>query len=161
MVSKTQLWPLVFIKKKYLWKSDICILLWKYFSRQIYLYNFYIYKLNNLKVIDDLYSQCLIQTLSKTTFKSDTEGVYRERARARFSYSHYEYTQRGEPSRSNLANEPVLVELTGLNTIQLYLSMRAYLQEFKNWGVNQGMLRGACVAVVAFLKICTYVYPVL
>jgi len=28
---------------------------------------FYICKLNNLKVIDDLYSQCLIQTLSKTT----------------------------------------------------------------------------------------------
>ena len=26
------------------------------FSRQIYSYNFYIYKLNNLKIIDDLYS---------------------------------------------------------------------------------------------------------
>jgi hypothetical protein len=51
--------------KKYLWKSDICILLWKYFSRQIYSYNFYICKLNDLKVIDDLYSQCLTQTLSK------------------------------------------------------------------------------------------------
>jgi hypothetical protein len=72
-----------------------------------------------------------------------------------------EYTQRGEPSRLDLTNGPVLVELTGLNTIQLYLSMRAYLQEFKNWGVNHEMLRGACVAVVAFLKICTYVYPVL
>jgi hypothetical protein len=32
-------------------------------------------KLNNLKVINDLYSQCLTQTLSKTTSKSDTEGV--------------------------------------------------------------------------------------
>jgi hypothetical protein len=62
--------------KKYLWKSDICILLWKYFSRQIYSYNFYICKLNNLKVIDDLYFQCLFKTLSKTTSKSDTEGVY-------------------------------------------------------------------------------------
>jgi hypothetical protein len=61
--------------KKYLWKSDICILLWKYFSRQIYSYNFYICKLNNLKVIDDLYFQCLTQILSKTTSKSDTEGV--------------------------------------------------------------------------------------
>jgi hypothetical protein len=61
--------------KKYLWKSDICILLLKYLSRQIYSYNFYICKLNNLKVIDDLYSQCLTQTLSKTTSKTDTEGV--------------------------------------------------------------------------------------
>jgi len=34
-----------------------------------------IFILNNLKVIDDLYSQCLTQTLSKTTSKSDTEGV--------------------------------------------------------------------------------------
>jgi hypothetical protein len=32
------------------------LLLWKYFSIQIYSYNFYICKLNNLKVIDDLYS---------------------------------------------------------------------------------------------------------
>ena len=33
----------------------------KYFTRQIYSYNFHIYKLNNnlLKVIDDLYSYCL------------------------------------------------------------------------------------------------------
>ena len=29
------------------------------FQDKIYLYNFYICKLNNLKVIDDLYSQCL------------------------------------------------------------------------------------------------------
>jgi hypothetical protein len=62
--------------KKYLWKSNICILLWKYFSRQIYSYNFYICKLINLKVIDDLYSQCLTQILSKMTSKSDTEGVF-------------------------------------------------------------------------------------
>jgi hypothetical protein len=41
-----------------------------------YSYNFYICKLNHLKVIDDLYSQCLTQTLSKTTSKSYTEGVY-------------------------------------------------------------------------------------
>jgi hypothetical protein len=47
----------------------------KVFLRQIYSYNFYICKLNNLKVIDDLYSQCLTQSLSKTTSKSDTEGV--------------------------------------------------------------------------------------
>jgi hypothetical protein len=48
----------------------------KVFLRQIYLYNFYICKLNNLKVIDDLYSQCLTQTLSKTSSKSDTVGVH-------------------------------------------------------------------------------------
>jgi hypothetical protein len=50
--------------KKYLSNSDVYILLWKYFSRQIYSYSFHICKLNNLKVIDDLYSQCLTQTLS-------------------------------------------------------------------------------------------------
>jgi hypothetical protein len=47
----------------------------KVFLRQIYSYNFYICKLSNLKVIDNLYSQCLTQTLSKTTSKSDTEGI--------------------------------------------------------------------------------------
>ena len=30
-----------------------------FFLRQIYSYNFYICKLSNLKVINDLYSQCL------------------------------------------------------------------------------------------------------
>ena len=47
-----------------------------FFSRQIYLYDFYIFKLNNLKVIHDLYSQCLTQALSKTTLFISTEGVY-------------------------------------------------------------------------------------
>jgi hypothetical protein len=37
----------------------IYILLWKYFTRQIYSCSFHISKLNNLKVIHDLYSQCL------------------------------------------------------------------------------------------------------
>jgi hypothetical protein len=32
--------------------------------QQIYLYNFHICKLNNLKVINDLHSQCLTKTLS-------------------------------------------------------------------------------------------------
>jgi hypothetical protein len=36
---------------------------------------FHIYKLNNLIVIDDLYSQCLTQTLSKMTSKLYTEEV--------------------------------------------------------------------------------------
>jgi len=36
---------------------------------------FHIFKLNNLIVIDDLYSQCLTQTLSKTTSKLYTEEV--------------------------------------------------------------------------------------
>ena len=47
----------------------------KVFSRQIYSYNFHICKLNNLKVIDDLYSQCLTQTLSKTSSFTNMEGV--------------------------------------------------------------------------------------
>ena len=36
---------------------------------------FYILKLKKLKVIHDLYSQCLTQTLSKMTFFSSMEGV--------------------------------------------------------------------------------------
>jgi hypothetical protein len=37
--------------------------------------NLHISKLNNLKVIHDLYSQCLTQTLSKTTSFTSLEGV--------------------------------------------------------------------------------------
>ena len=47
----------------------------KVFLRQIYSYSFHIFKLNNLKVIHDLYSQCLTQTLSKTTYFIGIEGV--------------------------------------------------------------------------------------
>ena len=47
----------------------------KVFLRQIYSYGFCILKLKNLKVIHDLYSQCLTQTLSKTIFFSSMEGV--------------------------------------------------------------------------------------
>ena len=46
------------------------------FLRQIYSYNFHFFKPNNLKVIHDLYSQYLTQTLSKTTSKSYMEGVF-------------------------------------------------------------------------------------
>jgi len=46
------------------------------FLRQIYSYGFYISKLSKLKVIHDLYSQCLTQTLFKTTFFIGTEGVH-------------------------------------------------------------------------------------
>jgi len=61
-----------FIFIKVFMKNDIGIPVRKYFLRQIYSYNFHICKLNNLKVIHDLYFQCLIQMTSK----SDTEGVY-------------------------------------------------------------------------------------
>jgi hypothetical protein len=37
--------------------------------------DFHISKLNNLKVIHDLYSQCLTQTLSKTTSITKPDGV--------------------------------------------------------------------------------------
>ena len=40
------------------------------------LYNFHICKLNNLKIIDDLYSQYLIQILSKIIFNFYTKRVY-------------------------------------------------------------------------------------
>jgi len=50
--------------------------LWKFFSRQIYLYGFYIFKLNNLKIIHDL---CLTQILSKVTFFTSTERVFTTR----------------------------------------------------------------------------------
>ena len=48
----------------------------KVFLRQIYSYNFHFFKLNNLKVIHDLYSQYLTQILSKTSYKSYMEGVH-------------------------------------------------------------------------------------
>jgi hypothetical protein len=50
-VFETQLW---LFYKKYLFKNDIFILLWKYFSRQIYWYDFHNFKLNNLKTIHHL-----------------------------------------------------------------------------------------------------------
>jgi hypothetical protein len=40
----------------------VCILLGKYFARQIYSCSFHISKLNDLKVIHDLYFQCLTQS---------------------------------------------------------------------------------------------------
>jgi hypothetical protein len=43
------------------------VFLMKVISRQIYLYYFHISKLNELKVVDDLYFQYLTQTLSKLT----------------------------------------------------------------------------------------------
>jgi hypothetical protein len=39
------------------------------------LYDLHIFKLNNLKVVHDLHSQCLTQNLSKTTSNSEPEGV--------------------------------------------------------------------------------------
>ena len=47
----------------------------KVFFKTNLFYNFHIYKINNLKAIDDLYSQCLTQNKSKTTFFTNTEGV--------------------------------------------------------------------------------------
>jgi hypothetical protein len=53
----------------------MCILLRKYFARQIYSCSFHISKLNDLKVIHDLYSQYLTQIMSKTTSFTKPEGV--------------------------------------------------------------------------------------
>jgi hypothetical protein len=39
------------------------------------LYDFHIFRLNDLRVIHNLYSQCLTQTLSKTTSNREPEGV--------------------------------------------------------------------------------------
>jgi hypothetical protein len=36
---------------------------------------FHIFKLNNLKIIHDLYSKCLTQTLSETTSNREPDGV--------------------------------------------------------------------------------------
>jgi hypothetical protein len=47
----------------------------KYILRQIYSYGFHISKLNKLKVIYDLYSQCLTQILSKMISLRKLEGV--------------------------------------------------------------------------------------
>jgi hypothetical protein len=45
------------------------------FSTQIYSRSFHISRLNDLKVIHDLYSQCLTQTLFKMTSFTKLEGV--------------------------------------------------------------------------------------
>jgi len=45
-----------------------------FFKINLFIY-FHIFKLNNLKVIHDLYSQCLTQTLSKTIFFVGIEGI--------------------------------------------------------------------------------------
>jgi hypothetical protein len=50
-------------------------ILMKVFFKTNHLYDFHIFKLNDLKVIHDLYSQCLTQTLSKTTSNREPEGV--------------------------------------------------------------------------------------
>jgi hypothetical protein len=50
----------------------------KVFLRQIYSCGFHIFKLNNLKVIHDLYSQHLTQTLSKMTFFINLERVFND-----------------------------------------------------------------------------------
>jgi uncharacterized protein YbbC (DUF1343 family) len=42
-------------------------ILMKVFFQDKSIYMIFIFKLNNLKVVHDLYSQCLTQTLSKTT----------------------------------------------------------------------------------------------
>jgi hypothetical protein len=53
------------------------------FVKEIFKTNLFIWflhfhrKLNDLKAIHDLYSQCLTQILSKTTSNSAPEGVYR------------------------------------------------------------------------------------
>jgi hypothetical protein len=44
------------------------------FKKNLFI-DFHIFKLNGLKVIHDLYSECLTQTLSKTTSNSEPEGV--------------------------------------------------------------------------------------
>jgi hypothetical protein len=47
----------------------------------MYSCSFHIFKLNNLKVIHDLHSQCLTEILSKTTWFMGMEGVGEERER--------------------------------------------------------------------------------
>jgi hypothetical protein len=45
------------------------------FKTNLYIYDFHIFKLNDLKVIHDIHSQCLTQILSKTTSNREPEGV--------------------------------------------------------------------------------------
>jgi hypothetical protein len=67
-------------------KTNICILLWKYFARRTYSCSFHISKLNDLKVIHDLYSQCLTQIMSKATSFTKPEGVC---VSATFNFMHF------------------------------------------------------------------------
>jgi hypothetical protein len=54
--------------------AGVCFYESNFQDKSIYMI-FHIFKLNNLKVIHDLYSHWLIQTLSKTTSNSEQEGV--------------------------------------------------------------------------------------
>jgi len=51
------------------------ILMKAFFFKTNYSYGFHIFKLNNLKHIRNLYSQCLTQTLSKMTSFTNLERV--------------------------------------------------------------------------------------
>jgi hypothetical protein len=53
-----------FIKKIFIQKRYIYTFTKTHFSRQIYWYDFHIFKLSNLKTIHYLQSQCLTRTLS-------------------------------------------------------------------------------------------------
>jgi hypothetical protein len=64
--------------KKYLLKTNICLLLWKYFARQS------IHVVNDFKVIHDSYSWCLTQTLSKMT-------SFTKRSAMKFKWTRYIY----------------------------------------------------------------------
>jgi hypothetical protein len=54
----------------------------------MYSYIFHIFKLNNLKVIHDLHSQCLTEILSKTTWFMGMEGVDYYSVKLRLEYDH-------------------------------------------------------------------------
>jgi hypothetical protein len=51
-------------------------ILMKVIFKTNYFYDFHIFKLNDLKVIHDLYSKCLTQILSKATSNREPEGEY-------------------------------------------------------------------------------------
>jgi hypothetical protein len=71
--SKSQL--LLLFSTKYLLESYICTYIFMKAIFKTNVYDFHIYKLNDLKVIYDLYSQCLTQTLSETTSNTEPDGV--------------------------------------------------------------------------------------
>jgi hypothetical protein len=64
------IWNSNTVINSYLWLifSLYMYILMKVIVKTNYLYDFHFFKLNNLKIIHDLYSQCLTQILSKNDF---------------------------------------------------------------------------------------------
>ena len=86
-------------------KNIYCKVIYLYF-RKVFLkinfsYSFCILKLNNLKIIHDLYSQYLIQIFSKTTFFSSMEFEYGGSIGMQISQQYFSFISNQHQSPAN------------------------------------------------------------